>query len=280
MQNQLPTLVIAANGKTGRRVADRLESDGFPVRRGSRSGSVRFDWNDRSTWGPALDGAGAAYVVYSPDLSVPEAHDAIEAFSALAADKGLSRLVLLSGRGEEDAQRCERVVQNCGLGWTIVRASWFAQNFDEGAFRELVLAGEVALPAGDVLEPFIDIDDIAEIVVAALTTDHHVGQVYDVTGPRLLSFADAVAEIAAAANREVRYVQIASDAFKSGLASAGVPPAQIGLLEYLFTTVLDGRNAQVTDGVERALGRPARDFRDYARCAAARGAWNVAAQQA
>lgn len=280
MQNVRPTLVIAASGKTGRRVADRLEALGRPVRRASRSGETPFDWDDPSTWSAALAGVGAAYVVYSPDLAVPAAPDAITRFCELAKAQGVQRLVLLSGRGEEEAQRCERIVQASGLEWTVVRASWFAQNFDEGAFHELVLAGEVALPAGDVQEPFIDIDDIAEVAVAALTSDDHVGQVYEVTGPRLMTFADAVAEIAEASGREVRYVRIPSEAFREGLEQAGLPSEQIGLLDYLFTTVLDGRNAHVTDGVERALGKPARDFRDYARAVAARGAWYLQTQDA
>ena len=274
MQNLLPTLVIAATGKTGRRVADRLEAQGRPVRRASRSGATPFDWDDRSTWGPALEGVGAAYVVYSPDLAVPAAPDALTAFTRLAKEKGVRRLVLLSGRGEEEAQRCERIVQDSGLEWTIVRASWFAQNFDEGAFRELVLAGQVALPAGDVREPFIDVDDIADVAAAALTEDAHSGEVYEVTGPRSMTFADAVAEIASATGRDVTYVTIPTEAFRAGLADAGMPREQVELLDYLFTTVLDGRNAQVTDGVQRALGRPARDFRDYARAAAASGAWS------
>ena len=280
MQNPLPTLIIAATGKTGRRVADRLEAQGRPVRRASRSSATPFDWDDRSTWGPALEGVRAAYVVYSPDLAVPAAPDAITAFTALARQKGVRRLVLLSGRGEEAAQRCERIVQESGLEWTVVRASWFAQNFDEGAFGELVLAGEVALPAGEVLEPFIDVDDIADVVALALTEDGHTGEVYEVTGPRLMTFADAVGEIAEATGRDVGYVAIPGDAFKAGLAQAGMPPEQIELLDYLFTTVLDGRNARVTDGVQRALGRPARDFRDYTRAAAASGAWNLLASHA
>jgi len=280
MQILTPILVIAASGKTGRRVADRLEAQGRPVRRASRSGATPFDWDDRSTWGPALEGVGAAYVVYSPDLAVPAAPDAITAFTELAREKGVRRLVLLSGRGEEEAQRCERIVQGSGLEWTIVRASWFAQNFDEGAFHELVLAGEVALPAGDVREPFIDIADIADVVVAALTEDGHAGEVYEVTGPRLMTFADAIAEIADATGRDVSYVTIPGDAFKAGLAQAGMPQGQIELLDYLFTTVLDGRNASVTDGVQRALGRPARDFREYARDVAATGVWNPTPQEA
>lgn len=273
-----PTLVIAATGKTGRRVADRLEALGHPVRRGSRSGATpaeTFDWDNRATWGPALEGVGAVYIVFSPDLAVPAAPPAITELTKIARAAGVGRLVLLSGRGEEEAQACERIVQQSGVEWTIVRASWFAQNFDEGAFHELVLSGNVTLPADDVREPFIDADDIADVVVAALTQDGHAGEVYEVTGPRLLTFADAVSEIAAASGREVRYTSISHDAFTEGLRAAGMPNEQIELLDYLFTTVLDGRNASITDGVERALGRPARDFRDYARRIAATGVWSA-----
>lgn len=273
MQSQLSILVLAATGKTGRRVADRLDAQGHTVRRASRSGTTRFDWDDRSTWAPALDGVDAAYVVYTPDLAVPSAAGAITAFVKIAKAQGVRRLVLLSGRGEVEAQRCERIVQESGLEWTIVRASWFAQNFDEGPFAELVLAGEVALPAHGVLEPFLDVEDIADVAVAALTREGHLGEVYEVTGPRLITFADAVADIAAATGRELRFVPIPMEAFRAGLDEAGVPAELADLYEYLFTTVLDGRNAHVTDGVQRALGRPARDFRDYARDAAARGAW-------
>jgi uncharacterized protein YbjT (DUF2867 family) len=275
MNTRSTTLVIAATGKTGRRVADRLEAQGHPVRRGSRSASVPFDWNDSSTWGAALEGVKAAYVVYSPDLAVPAAPEAITAFTELARDKGVQRLVLLSGRGEEEAQRCERIVQASGLEWTVVRASWFAQNFDEGAFADLVRAGEVALPAGNVREPFIDIDDLAEIVVAALTEDRHVGQVYEVTGPRSMTFAEAVAEIGSALERDVRFTTITREEFQHGLRQAGLPQDAIELLDYLFSTVLDGRNEGVQDGVQRALGRPARDFRDYARKAAQSGLWGL-----
>jgi uncharacterized protein YbjT (DUF2867 family) len=192
----------------------------------------------------------------------------------LAVKSGVQRLVLLSGRGEEEAQRCEQIVQNAGADWTILRASWFNQNFSEGAFQELVVwVGSVALPAGPIGEPFIDVDDIADVAVAALTEEGHAGQLYELTGPRLLTFTEAVAEIATASGREVRYQQIPSNVFTTALAEHHVPTNTVELLNYLFTTVLDGRNAYLTDGVQRALGRQPRDFSDYARIAAASGAW-------
>jgi uncharacterized protein YbjT (DUF2867 family) len=269
------TLVLTASGKTGRRVADRLEARGVRIRRGSRVGEIPFDWIDPATWEPALSDVQAAYVVYTPDLAVPDAPPAIRDFTELAVRSGVKKLVLLSGRGEKEAQACERIVQDSGVNWTIVRASWFSQNFSEGPFLDLVVAGEVALPAGNVAEPFIDADDIADVAVAALTGDGHAGQVYEVTGPRMLTFAEAIAEIAEAAGRLIRYVQIPQEAFAAGLTQAGVPADYIELLNYLFTTVLDGRNQHLTDGVQRALGRGPRDFREYARDVAATGVWDV-----
>jgi uncharacterized protein YbjT (DUF2867 family) len=270
---QNTTLVIGGTGKTGRRVAERLQARGVPVRIGSRSGAPAFDWEDRSTWVPALDGATSAYVSYYPDLAVPGAPDAIAALSELAVERGTRRLVLLSGRGEPEAQRAEQVLQESGAEWTIVRCSWFSQNFSEGAFVEQVSAGEVALPAGPVPEPFVDVEDIADVAVAALTEDGHAGQLYELTGPRLLRFDEAVAEIAEATGRPVRYVPISVDEFTGGLAQVGVPDDVRSLLAFLFTEVLDGRNAHLTDGVQRALGREPRDFADYARRTAATGVW-------
>jgi uncharacterized protein YbjT (DUF2867 family) len=247
------------------------------VRLGSRSGEPPFDWEDRATWEPALAGVGSVYLTYYPDLAVPGSVDAVRSLVELAVARGVQRLVLLSGRGEDEAERAEEVVQASGVDWTIVRSSWFNQNFSEYFLLDAVLDGEVVLPAGDVGEPFVDADDIADVAVAALTEDGHTGQVYEVTGPRLLTFAEAVAEIAAATGREIHYVQVSSEQYAAALAKEGVPADFIWLVTYLFTTVLDGRNAEVKDGVQRALGREPRDFSDYARETAATGVWGAPA---
>jgi uncharacterized protein YbjT (DUF2867 family) len=275
MNTSEPTLVLGATGKTGRRVAERLEGRGVAVRVGSRSAEPAFDWEDRATWGPALEGAAAAYVSYYPDLAVPGAADTVGAFAEQAADTGLRRLVLLSGRGEEEAERTERLVQEAATEWTVVRCSWFNQNFSENYLLEPILTGEVALPAGEVPEPFVDAEDIADVAVAALTEDGHANHVYELTGPRLLTFAEALGEIGRTTGREVRYVPVSVDDYVAALAEHDVPEDLVGLLRYLFTEVLDGRNAKLADGVERALGRRPRDFSEYARATAATGVWNA-----
>ena len=273
-QDRSTILVLGATGKTGRRIVERLQARGVPTRAGSRTAQPPFDWADRDTWAPALGGVAAVYVTYYPDLAVPGAPEAVGELARLAGDQGVQRLVLLSGRGEEEAQRSEEVVKEAGIDWTILRSSWFDQNFSEGFLIDSVLEGAVALPVGGVREPFVHADDLADIAVAALTEDGHAGQLYEVTGPRLLSYADAVAEIAAATGRDVRFETISMDEFAGGLAQAGFSDDEAWLVKYLFSEVMDGRNESLTDGVQRALGREPRDFADYTREAAASGVWN------
>ncbi|GIF50980.1 uncharacterized protein YbjT (DUF2867 family) [Asanoa ferruginea] len=274
-------LVIGGTGKTGRRVADRLTSRGLPVRIGSRKGTRRFDWADRSTWAPAFDGVRAAYVTFYPDLAVPGSPAMIGDLARVAVDAGVAHLVLLSGRGEEEAQASEAAlaaaVAGTGTTWTVVRASWFMQNFSEAFMADGVRDGTLVLPASEVPEPFVDCDDIADVVVAALTGSAPSGRVYEVTGPRALTFAEAARELAKASGREVTFVPVPLDAYAGELRGYGVPEEEIGLIVYLFGEVLDGRNVEPTAGVREALGRDPREFADYARDTAATGAWEQAA---
>src|SRR5262249_4482052 len=165
------------------------------------------------------------------------------------------------------------VVQDSGRDWTVLRLSWFSQNFSEGVFFDQICSGDVALPVAAVGEPFVDADDLADIAVAAFTDDRHIGQLYELTGPRLLTFAEAVEEIGRAAGRQIRYLSVSPEQYASLLAEQNVPADVVSLVQYLFTEVLDGRNAHITDGVQRALGRPPRDFTEYARKTAATGVW-------
>ncbi len=259
-------------------MVERLTARGLPVRIGSRSGEPRFDWEDRSTWAQVLEGVGSAYVSHYWD-ALPGAAETLGLFADLAVESGVPRLVLLSGRGEEEAERAERAVRASGAELTVLRSTWFAQNFSEDYWQEQVQAGEVALPAGEVPEPFVDADDIADVAVAALTDDRHVGELYELTGPRLLTFAEAVIEISRAVGREVRYVPISIEDFAAAAAEQGVPSEVVEMLTFIFGEVLDGRNARLADGVQRALGREPRDFSDYARDAAATGIWNPRATE-
>jgi uncharacterized protein YbjT (DUF2867 family) len=274
-----PVLVLGGTGKTGSRVVKRLERRGVPVRVGSRTGDPPFDWEDEATWAPALQDVESAYVSYYPDIAMPGAVEAVRSFAKLAVENRVGRLVLLSGRGEPEAERAELALRevvdaSAGAEWTILRSTWFMQNFSEDYMLEHVLSGEIRLPAGDVPTPFLDADDIADVAVAALTDEGHAGKLYELTGPRSLTFAETAAEIAGATGREVRYVPVSLEEHAAEAAEHGVPAEVVELLTYLFAEVVDGRNASTTDGVRRALGREPRDFADYTREAAATGIWD------
>lgn len=271
-------LVLGATGKTGRRIAEKLRSIGKNVRAGSRSAQPAFDWNHENGWDKCLEGMDAVYINYAPDLAIPGASDSIQSFVNKAKDHGIRKLVLLSGRGEEEAQECERIVQESGVDWTIVRASWFNQNFSEGAFVEMVLSGQITTPVGDVGEPFVDVDDIADVVVAALTESGHSARLYEVTGPRLMTFKDIAKELSKACGREVKFLEVPHDAFIEGVKKSGAPQDVVWMIDYLFNTVLDGRNACLADGIQQALGRPPKDFRDFTLEEAAKGTWNLKAE--
>ena len=271
-----PILVIGATGKTGSRVAARLENNGLPVRHGTRRAAIPFDWEDTNTWAPVLHGVTKAYVTYFPDLAFPGAVEKVAAFCDVAKSTGLKHIVLLSGRGEHYARLGEEAVRASGIDFTLVRAAWFAQNFSEGYLRDPILSSVLPMPGGTIQEPIIDIDDIADVVVTALTEDGHKGKLYEVTGPRLMSFADMAEVLSQVTGRPIQHIPISFEDFHANIAASGGE-----FVADVFTGIaretLDGRNAQVCDGVENALGRPARDFADYAAVAAKSGTWSDAA---
>jgi len=280
MNDSRPILVLGGTGTTGRRVAARLTALDQPVRIGSRRGRPPFEWTDPATWPAAVEGTRAAYVVYVPDLTFPGGRERVARFAEVAIDAGVERLVLLSGRGEPAAQTSEAglaaVADRAGARWSVVRSSWFAQDFSETFLRPSVLDGVIALPAADVPEPFVDADDIAAVAVAALTEEGHATEVYEVTGPEPLTFAAAAEILTAVTGRPVTYVPVSADQFVAGAVSAGMPRDEAAHMAELFATVLDGRNAVPQDGVVRALGRPPRPFLDVIRTAAAAGVWALA----
>jgi uncharacterized protein YbjT (DUF2867 family) len=271
------TLVVGGTGKTGRRVADRLLAAGHPVRIGSRSAPTPFFWEDPSTWEATLGGVQRAYVSYYPDIAFPGAKERVAEFAGLARRAGVERLVLLSGRGEPEAQAAEELLLGSGVDVAVVRCSFFAQNFSEHFLLGPVLDGAIALPAGEVAEPIVDADDIADVAVAALTEPGHGGRVFELTGPRLLTFHDAAADLSAACGRTIRYIPVTPDEYVDAAVIAGLPVEEAGPLAEMFAYIFDGHNSSLATGVHDALGRPARDFRDYATTTASTGVWDVPA---
>jgi uncharacterized protein YbjT (DUF2867 family) len=276
MTSTNPILVIGGTGKIGSRVAASLAAKGHPHRAVSRSTAPAFDWEEPATWAEAMRGMQSAFVTYVPDLAAPGAPEVIERFAATAKAEGLRKIVLLSGRGEHGAELSEDKLRQSGIDYAVVRASWFNQNFDEGALLPFILSGTLAFAAGDKREPFVDADDVADVAVAALLDEKHNGKIFEVTGPRLITFAAAMQEISAASGFEVSYAPLSVEDFHALLLPMlGKDVAD--LMADLCAEVFDGRNEWVGDGVRQALGREPRDFADYLRNAVAKGAWRQAA---
>ncbi|MFE2881730.1 NmrA family NAD(P)-binding protein [Streptomyces sp. NPDC059272] len=268
-------VVTGATGRTGRRVAEAAREAGLTVREATRARG--FDWADRSTWADTLRGADAAYLVYPSDVGAPDAGRAVGLLAQEAVGLGVRRLVLLSSRGEERARPTEEALRGSGADWTVVRASWFAQNFSEGplveGFRE---SGELVFPGGPVREPFVDVRDIADVVVAVVTGgERYVGRAVTVSGPRLLTFGEAVEEIGAVTGRALTYRAVSARQYGDVLAGFGVPAEEVEFLVELFESLLDGRNSYLSEGVQEVLGREPRDFSEFVRDAAAAGVWKV-----
>ncbi|RKS78702.1 uncharacterized protein YbjT (DUF2867 family) [Actinomadura pelletieri DSM 43383] len=275
-----PILVTGASGKSGRRVVNRLRAKGLPVRAASRSGEHHFDWTNKDTWDPALEGIRAAYIVQLDGTKL------VRPFVERAAQHGVRRIVLASGRGIDDSnyvrdrngvldgvRDSESAVRESGLEWTITRPGWFAQNFSEGFFADAVRNRELRLPAGDGAATFIDAEDIAAVVVAALTEDHHTGQIYELSGPRPVTLTEAAATISEAIGHEIRYVPLSVKEYVAELVQQGVPPTDAEAFADVIEPLREGRDAYTSDGVQRALGRPPRTFADFTRSTTAKGGW-------
>jgi uncharacterized protein YbjT (DUF2867 family) len=268
-------MVTGATGKTGRRVVRILEERGVAHRAVSRASAIRFDWEDRSTWDAALEGVTSMYLVMAY-LDDTDAAEAIAELARRAAAAGVRRAVLLSTPEiGEQGHATEQALEAAGIESTVLRLRWFFQNFSEDFLLHPILSGELRLAAGDGLEGFVDAEDIAEVAVAALTEAGHGGEVYELTGPRLMSFGDAVAKIAKATGNDIRYEALTSEAFVAEQIANGVPEEFAQVLAGVTEQMRSGRFASLTGDVERVLGRPPRDFADYARETAAQGAWQV-----
>ena len=273
MSNKI--LVLGSTGKTGKRVAERLQNCNIAIRMGSRNGEPSFDWDMPDNWKNILEKIDSVYITFQPDLAVPQAAEKIKLFIEIAKASNVKKLVLLSGRGEKEAEVCENIVINSGLDYTIVRASWFMQNFSENFLLDSILSNEVELPTIKALEPFVDADDIADVVVAALTDSKHSHKIYELTGVELLSFETAAAIIAKASNREISYNEISMDKYIAILKSYQIPDDFIWLIQYLFTEVLDGRNESLTNDIDNILGRKPATFNEYAIKTANTGIWRT-----
>lgn len=268
-------LIIGGTGKTGRKVVESLRQLNQNVRVGSRSAAIPFDWENTDTYAPSLEGIDRVYITYQPDLAVPGAFEAVTKLVEIARAKGVSKLVLLSGKGEVEAERCETVVMDSGIDYTIVRANWFSQNFSENFLLQPVLEGVMALPMGDMKVPYVDTGDIADVVVESLLHEEHNEKIYQLTGDETFTFQEVCQLISKETGRDIQFVDVSLQQYVEVMKTMDLPKIYVWLIEYLFSHVLTNpENERITQDVEQILKRKPRSFRNYVQETAESGIWN------
>ncbi len=264
-------LVLGATGKTGRRLAEQLRAAGAPVRTAARKGAdVRFDWDDAGTHDAALAGVRAVYLV-PPALRLDHA-PTVAAFLDRAEAAGVQHVTVLSARGVDLAppEAAMRAVEldvqaRTALTSSILRPSWFMQNFDESFFQPTIAAaGVLPVPTGDGPEAFVHVHDIAAVAAATLLDPAaHAGRDYAPTGPQALSFGQVAERIGATIGRPVRHVDVPREAWIAEAVAGGLPADYADLLAGLFDIIKAGHGAVPNDDVLRVTGQPARSLEDY-----------------
>lgn len=210
-----------------------------------------------------------------PEMEAMTAH-AVRA----AQDAGVQHIVRVSGAGADHASdiaiarlqgRCDRIVIDSGIAYTLLRPKNFMQNFTT-FLRDMVRSGTVYSSQGDGRVPFIDARDIAAVAARVLREPQaHAGEAYTLTGPQALTNAEALAVIAEHIGRPVQLVAISEEQAVEGMRQAGMPEALVQAMSSLNRIIAAGWVAEVTDDLPRLLGRPTTAWADFV--AEHRGLW-------
>lgn len=259
-------LVTTPNGKVGSALAAQLLERGEAVRLGAHTPAkaqadfaqaqvVHFDFGDPASVRAALAGVAALYLA-APATTDPEQ---VNRVVDLAVEAGVRRIVRLSAAGVEHSEtglrQIERHIEGSGVEWTMLRPSWFFQNYSTANAAAIRERGAIFEAAGDGKTAFVDTRDIAAVAVRALTESGHHGQGYTITGGRAYDRSEVASAIGAAAGRPVRYVALTDAAFRDSVAPLGWPPEYVELMSGLYAAVRAGHTAATTDVVQRVTGQ-------------------------
>jgi uncharacterized protein YbjT (DUF2867 family) len=268
-------LVVGSTGKVGSAVAEELSSQGERVKGATREPDlhladgveyVRLDLRDPATFQPALRDVDKLFL-----LSPPEAHaDRLLGPFLDAAARKVERVVLMTANGVETSdevpmRKVEIALERSGVPCTILRPTWFMQNFHTVWLQTIKSTGSIQVPAAQARTAFIDTRDIADCAVAALTQDGFGGKAYNLSGGEALTYGEAAAILTRETGRHVSYAPLDDETFYGGLVNAGLPPDYAAMMVTLFQSVRAGGAQRVTDSVRRLTGRSPRTLEAYAR---------------
>jgi uncharacterized protein YbjT (DUF2867 family) len=264
-------LVTGATGTTGSRLTAFLAARDVSTRLATRTprsaGHVRFDWADRDTHGDALRGASAVYLIAPIGVSDPV--PMVDVFLGEARRQGVRRVVALSSsalpEGSPGLGAVHQLVRTTMPEWTVLRPSWFMQNFTgDHLVAHGVRGGEIVTATGDGKVAFIDATDIAAVAGHALIDDVPHNTEHILTGPAALSYADAAEILTRQIGRTVRHRSVPADEAARGITAHGIPAEFANVLAAMDVDIRDGAEDRVTCTVENVTGRPARSFGAFA----------------
>ncbi|MFD0903507.1 Rossmann-fold NAD(P)-binding domain-containing protein [Actinomadura sediminis] len=264
-------LVTGGTGKTGSALVELLRARNTPVRVASRTpppgpDTVRFDWHDPATHGPALHGIDRIFLV--PPLATVDPMPHVGPFLDDAERLGVRRVVLLGSAVElpnaPGALELAARVRSTP-GWAVLRASGFMQNFlsPHPLGERIRRHGEIRTAAGDGRLGWIDARDIAAVAAVLLSAPGIDQGDHLLTGPKALSYAEAATIITARTGRPVRTVRIGVDEQAAAYRAAGMPADFAAALAAVEESIRAGREDHVTTTVLDLTGRPPRSFPDF-----------------
>lgn len=268
----MTVLVTGAAGTTGSRVVAEMRCRGVAYRSATRrprsSDQVRFDWDDSSTFADALRGVHAVYLV-GPIEVVDPSHQ-VEAFLDEATAAQVQRVVTLSSSAVEAGAPgpgvVHRMIASAMPEWTVLRPSWFMQNFfGDHPLAHAVRHGEIVTATGDAKVAFIDAGDIAAVAATVLTDHAPHNTDYVLTGPEALSYAQAADIISRAVGHMVRHRSVDPDTLVALFTSAGLSADYATLLASLDAVIAAGAENRVTESVQRITGRRPRSLAEVVR---------------
>ncbi|MFC3749715.1 ergot alkaloid biosynthesis protein [Paenibacillus sp. GCM10012306] len=275
--NHPKILITGGRGKTGTRIAERLEQRGYSYITTLRNAQaitdstseVHFDWYDNSTFLPALKEIERVYLV--APVGDPEPIKVMKPFIELALEKGVKRFVLLSSASVSENGPVfgpvHRLLKKQAPEWTVLRPSYFMQNFTEGQHPATISREDrIISAAGQGKIGFVTAEDIAEVAVRALVDDHAHNTEHIITGPDSLSHDEVSQIISYVTGRLIKHTSIADHELTRGWLALGLGE------EYAeFMTELDHRIREegsediITDTVLKVTGRAPMSFKEFAK---------------
>lgn len=265
-------LVIGGKGKTGRFVTRELTSRGVKAKITTRSPSsdddVAFDWQDPRTADAAFDGVDAVYIVAPTNNS--DHGTIVPPVLEIARKRGVRRFVLLSASSLEAGGpmmgQIHSYLQKEAPEWTVLRPTWFMQNFSEQQHLATIQNENAIYSAtGGGRVGFIDAADIAKAAVSALLAETSWNRDFILTGPEALSYADFAEKISDVIGRTIKHVNLTTAELAERYARAGLDEAYASILAKMDERISEGSEDRLSDGVFALTGRSPTAAADFAK---------------